>query len=239
MLRLRAARAVRQRGVGLTPPMDATPWLHQDPFRRLPVPARTVLNRAAEVARYQAGEVVFREGEPPESLWVVRRGWVQLVMRTANGKGLTADLSTPDDGLFGLSAFCGMSYLTSAVAATPLVVVRLPAPVVRQLVTAHAAFAAAVVRLFSRRFHHMAEIYATAFAPVELRIVSVLLRLEEAFGATLPVTRRQVAELAGTTVETAIRVTNRLRRDRLLTMRRGEIVLADSVGLSQKLRVAG
>jgi len=215
-----------------------TAWIAQEPFRRLPEPARAALGRAAALARYPAREVIFREGEPPEFLWVVRRGWVQLVMKTAHRKGLTVDLVTPEDGLCGLSAFCGTAYLTSAVAATPAVLVRLPVPAVRRLVTEYPAFAAAVITLFSRRFHHMAAAYTMAFAPVESRIVSVLLRLEEDFGMTLPVTRRQVAELAGTTVETAIRVTNRLRQDHLLRLRRGEIALRDSIGLAQRLRAA-
>lgn len=92
--------------------------------------------------------------------------------------------------------------------------------------------------LESLNAQNLAAAYAMAFAPVAARIASVLLRLGEAFGATLPVTRRQVAELAGTTVETAIRVTNRLRRDQMLRMRRGEIVLRDPAGLRHRLRPA-
>lgn len=215
-----------------------TSWAGREPFDQLPAAARQRLLRAAELAQYARQDVVFREGEPAEFLWIVRSGWIQLVMPTAHRQGLTVDLVTAKDRLCGLSAFCGGVYVTSAVACTPAALVRLPATLVQGQVAEHPAFAAAVVTLYSRRFHHMAAAYAMAFAPVEARVAAVLLRLEEDLGLTLPVTRRQVAELAGTTVETAIRVTNRLRRDRLLRMRRGEIGLTDPAGLAQRLRPA-
>lgn len=182
------------------------------------------------------GVVLFREGEPAESLWILKRGWVRLIKRTADGKSLTLDLVTPKDSLCGLSAFSGARYLASAVAATPIEAVRLAAKKVQQLLQSHAPFAACVTGIFSRRFHHMASSYAAAFAPVEQRIAAVLLRLEEDFGDTLPVTRREVAEMAGTTVETAIRVTNRMRRENLLLMKRGQIVLADPKALAKKIQ---
>ncbi|MBI3615153.1 MAG: Crp/Fnr family transcriptional regulator [Candidatus Omnitrophica bacterium] len=188
------------------------------------------------MSRYPKGAVLFREGEPAEILWVLQRGWVRLVKKTTDSKTLTLDLMTPKDGLCGLSAFSGDRYLASAVAATPVEAVRIPAKSIRAILQSNAPFASCVIGIFSQRFHHMAEAYATAFAPVEQRIASVLLRLDEDFGTTLPVTRRELAELAGTTVETAIRVTNRMRQENLLLMQRKKIILVNPKGLAQKIQ---
>ena len=215
------------------------PWYRKEPFAYLPDDAIRALIGVAKPCRYPRGAVLFREGDPSKELWVLRRGWIALVKRTAHGKTLTLDLATPQDGVFGLSAFSGSPYLASAVAASAVEAVRLPAAQARTLLRTHARFSACVAEEFSRRFHHMAAAYATAFAPVEHRIASVLLRLAEDFGDTLPITRREVAELAGTTVETSIRVTRQMQREGLVSMRRGRITLLNPKALAilQRTRV--
>ena len=212
------------------------PWRSQEPFVHLSDSVIHGLSRVAQVHRTPQGTVLFREGEPAQDLWIIRRGWVRLVKRTTDSKLLTLDLVTPRDGLCGLSAFSGETYLASAITATPVEAVRIPAKAVREILRSDAQFASCVAGIFSHRFHHMLKAYATAFSPVEQRIASVLLRLDEDFGATLPVTRREVAELAGTTVETAIRVTNRMRKENLLLMQRGKIVLMNPKGLARKIQ---
>ena len=215
-----------------------SPWHQIEPFVRLPADVREDLVRAADIHPYPKGTILFQKGELADVLWILQEGWIQLVCRVTPERVLTLDIATPKDGVFGLSAFGAPTYASSAVAATSIIAVRLPAHIVRTLITAHGPFAASVVKIFSQRFHHVAAAYATAFSPVEQRLASVLLRLEEDFGHTLPVTRKQVAELAGTTVETSIRVTNRMRRDRLLLMRRGQIALVNPHGLARKLQAA-
>lgn len=211
-------------------------WHRQEPFIHLSKRDLSELKPTAEPHRYPHGTLLFQEGEPAEALWVIQQGWVRLVKRTTDSKSLTLDLVTPKDRLCGLSAFSGQNYLASAVAVTPIEAVRLPAPALRRLLESNAPFVSCVMRTFSHRFHHMAQAYATAFAPVEQRIAAVLLRLQEDFGITLPVTRREIAELTGTTVETAIRVTSRMRRENLIRMSRGQITLMDLKALSKKLR---
>jgi len=47
---------------------------------------------------------------------------------------------------------------------------------------------------------------------VEQRIASLLLMLASKLGTELPFTRQEIAEMAGTTTETAIRVLSRLAK---------------------------
>lgn len=216
--------------------MGGPSWLQRDPFRHLPESAKRQLSRAAELRHCPQRSVLFREGDPADSLWVIQRGWVQLVKRTADGKTLTLDFVTPRDRICGLSAFNKQGYLASAIATTPVVALRIPAPVVGRLLKEQARFAACVAGIFGQRFHHMAAAYATAFAPVEHRIASVLLRLREDFGRSIPVTRRELGELSGTTVETAIRVTRQMQRDGVLQMSRGRILLLRPEALKRKIR---
>ncbi len=206
-------------------------WYTQGPFKGLPAETRCQLQSAGEEQRFPKRAILFREGEPAIFLFIVRSGWVRLMRKSDDSRVLTLDIVTPKDSLCGLSAFIGGRYVATGQAATPLDTVRLPAEVLKPLLQSHVGLAACLVQLLNQRYHHMAAAYAKAFAPVEQRIISVLLRLEEDFGSTLPVTRREVAELAGTTVETAIRVTNRMKWDQLLQLERGRIILLNHLGL--------
>ena len=210
-------------------------WLRRDPFSHLPESAIRRLGRSAQLRHCPKQSVLFREADPADFLWVIRRGWVQLVKRTSDGKTLTLDLVTPRDGVCGLSAFNGQNYLASAIATTPVVALRLPAQVVRQLLKEQAQFAVCVAGIFGQRLHHMAAAYAVAFAPVEQRISSVLLRLREDFGTSIPVTRRELGRLSGTTVETAIRVTCQMQREGILKTSRGRIFLLHPEALKKKI----
>lgn len=212
------------------------PWYRQQPFVHLSDSVLRELERGAEVHRFPKGTFLFREGRPAETLWVIQKGWARLVKRTTDGKGLTLDLVTPKDHLCGLSAFSGQTYLASAVAVTPIEAVLIPALPLRRILRSNARFASCVMETFSHRFHHMAEAYVMAFAPMEQRIASVLLRLHGDFGTDLPVTRREIAQLTGTTVETAIRITARLRRKGLIQMGWGQVTLIDLKALGEIIK---
>ena len=78
-----------------------------------------------------------------------------------------------------------------------------------------------------------------AFDPVEARLAATLLRLAEREGLrdrhriTLPfhLTRQSLADMTGTTVETAIRIVSRWLKDGLLLDEGGRLVLTDVEGL--------
>ena len=56
-----------------------------------------------------------------------------------------------------------------------------------------------------------------------VRIAYLLLYLYEKFGRVIPETRATIAELAGTSVETAIRITSGLVKRGILATRRGQV----------------
>ena len=213
----------------------ADSWVQQEPFSCLPESAKHHLMRDAHLQRYPVGAVLFREGEPAKKLYLIQSGWVQLTKKIPGARTpLTLDLVTPKDGLCGLTAFIGGCYMATAVAVTPVNAVLLPASALQPLIQRHAELAAEIAQLLGRRYRHTVRAYANAFAPVEQRIAAALLRLREDFGSSLPVTRREVAEMTGTAVETAIRITRQMERQGILEMSRRQIVLLRPEMLAQK-----
>ncbi|MFC1847528.1 Crp/Fnr family transcriptional regulator [Chloroflexota bacterium] len=68
---------------------------------------------------------------------------------------------------------------------------------------------------------------------MEQRLVSVLLMLSSKIGLTLPFTRQDIADMTGTTIETAIRVMSHLRDRGIIRSSRGKITIIDK----EKLRL--
>jgi CRP-like cAMP-binding protein len=67
--------------------------------------------------------------------------------------------------------------------------------------------------------------------PVEHRLCNFLFMLFIKFGTTLSLTREELAELAGTTTETAIRVLSRLKAGGIISSTRGRIVILNQAKL--------
>jgi len=193
------------------------------------------LQAAAERVRFSPGETLFREGEGADRLWLVGSGWVRLQRAVPGGPLLALDIVTARDWFCGLNAFFGGRYIATAVAARPVEGVALPASLLKPLMRTHLSLAVFVAGKLALRYRRANEAYGMAFAPVEQRVASVLLRLEEDFGPVLPVTRREVAELAGIAVETAIRVTGSFQRGGLIRTGRGRVELLSRAALLDKV----
>ena len=202
------------------------------PFIVLPLAELEQAQKLLVERRCAKSEWVFREGDPATMLWIIVKGWVHLVRRSCSGRLVTIFTMTPSDALCGLSAFEQGAYTAGAVAATPCHLVGLPGKYVAALIERYPAFAREILTLERTRIRHMAETMTRAHDPVECRLANTLLCLAEQFGTTVPITHRELAQMAGTTLETSIRTTGRFRRQGLVATQRGKITVTDRARLS-------
>jgi CRP/FNR family transcriptional regulator len=123
------------------------------------------------------------------------------------------------------------------------VVLKIPADPMIALAERHPAFIKEMALMIGRRLRAAHDsVKSLAVDPVEARLAAALLRLaeregtrgKEGEGVTLPfhLTRQSLADMTGTTVETAIRILSRWLRDGLLVDNGGRLVLMDGRGLS-------
>lgn len=183
--------------------------------------------------RYRKGEWIFHEGEPASTVWIILEGWVHLVRESSSGRQVTIFTMTPSDALCGLSAFEQGTYTAGAMAATACRLTGLPGKYVAALIERYPAFAREVLALERLRIRHMADAICQAHEPVDCRLATTLLRLAEQFGPTIPVTHRELAQMAHTTLETSIRTMSRLRGQGIVRTQRGLITITDSDRLSR------
>jgi len=81
----------------------------------------------------------------------------------------------------------------------------------------------ALLRDTCEKLAHANQMRGLSLEQARVRVAHQLLLLSEKFGPVIPQTRAVLAELAGTTVETAIRISNAMARDGVIVTRRGQI----------------
>ncbi len=186
--------------------------------------------------QYQRDDYVFLEGEAPEALFIVKTGKVKVVRHSTDGKDVVLRVAGPGQLLGTVAVFDGSGYPGTAQVIEECMLLVIARNDCLTLVTRYPVFALAVIADLGNRLRSSAEqIRSLAVERVEQRIARTLLKLGASAGADqaegrvieMPLTRQDVADMTGTTVETAIRVMSKFRRAELIKTRRGKVVLVD------------
>jgi CRP-like cAMP-binding protein len=207
-----------------------------DPFRALPATELDRLVALSKPKHYEKGETIYSEGDPADSVWVLQLGRIQIFKYSSAGRPLAIESLGPKE-LFG--TLCrlggnGRNYPCTAVTATPCDVLQILDRTFLDFYNRFPAMVMGVCALCSQRLNEMQGISCAGQEPVEKRIAGILLQLQRTHGTVLPVTKREVAELAGTTVETTIRTVSVFSKKGWVQSSRGKITLKNPAEI-QKL----
>jgi CRP/FNR family transcriptional regulator len=192
--------------------------------------------------QYQKDDYIFLEGEAPEALYFVKTGKVKVLRHSTDGKDVVLRVCGPGGMLGTVGTFDGGGYPGTAQVIEDCAVLVVARNDCLTLVNRYPVFALWVIADLGSRLRSSAEqIRSLAVERVEQRIARVLLKLAETAGTTtpegrvieMPLTRQDVADMTGTTVETAIRVMSKFRRAGLIRTRRGKVVLVDEGALEE------
>lgn len=184
---------------------------------------------------FERQQVLFFEGDPAASLWVMRRGQVRLYKASPSGRVTTLETLGPGRIFGAISALEEETYPASAEAVTAGAAWCLPRSALLQLLAEDSRLGVEVLRIVSSRLREAQQrLHSFAQDAVPARVARAL--LEASCDGDAHVTRRALAEAAGTTVETAIRVLRRFERDGVLQGRVGLVRVLDRAALE---RLAG
>ena len=203
-------------------------------FADVPADDIATLAAVAREERYPAREFLFTEGDTPAWFWLVRTGRVKILRQSRGGKEVVLELLGPGEPFGGMAALEGRPYPASAQAMEASAVVRLPPELIVALARRHPAFVSEMAGMLARRLRTAHDsVKSLASDPVESRLAARLIRLAESEGArdqrglVLPfrVTRKTLADLTGTTVETTIRVLSRWLKKGILEEDHGRLIV--------------
>jgi CRP-like cAMP-binding protein len=204
-------------------------------FSRLGSEDRRRLAAVSRLHLFHRGETVFSEGDPPDHFCTVLSGRVKVFKMTPSGKDVILEIFGAGDPLGAVAAYDGHPFPASAVAIEDSQVLLVPREAFFALLEQHPTL---VRGLLSGLTHRLAEL---AFRLAELtggrvepRFARLFLKLaqeqgrHERGGVFVPValSRQELADMTGTTIETSIRIMSRWGKRRIVvTEKDGFLVL--------------
>lgn len=199
----------------------------------IPLKELNDLARTAVIQDINGGEFVSMDGEHPHFGFMVLSGRLAVVKSTAHGKELTLDLLIPGDCYGILRALEPAELDTSIRGQTDAKLLALPTSQLRSLADKYPTIYRKMATELMRRNKRTNDLaLGLAHSRVESRIIAALLALAPRFGrpsatddqTRIFLTRKELADLTGTTPETAIRVTKNLEREGLLDLTKPGVI---------------
>ncbi len=195
----------------------------------------------AALARFRTlpkGEMVFSQGEPASSLYLVETGLLRVSRLNAAGRELILMLGGPRQLVAGVSAFVlGATYSASCVALEDTSVLALDAAEVRQLIYRSPALAEAVLTHFARRHADLlARMEDLLFSDLNARLAAHLLDQTPPGGCYALPTNSDLAALLGTVPELVSRKLGEFYRQNYIGLHRRSVRILDEEALR---RLAG
>ena len=225
----------------MSPPVETL--LRQNPlYRRLSDEDRRRLAEVSLVRSYPKGAAIFSEGDPSEFLFTIVAGRVKVVKMLPAGKELILEILGPGDPLGAVAAYESRPYPASATAieeATCILVRR--GAFFALLETCPSLVRGLLVGLSFRLLELTQRLAEVAGSRVEARFAHLFLKLADRMGRPahgevlipMALSRQDLADLTGTTIETCIRLMSRWGKEGLVRTEKEGFVLADRAALEK------
>jgi CRP/FNR family transcriptional regulator len=190
------------------------------------------LSRLAIERSFRPDEFVFWEGDAPDYFYVVVEGRIKIAKYSSSGKEFIIAFFGPGEMFGEVAVFEVKPYPASAQAVADTRVLAIKKDAFLSFLATRPQVALEIINVLGGRLRDaQSRLKDLAGERVEQRIAMTLLMLSSKLGLTLPFTRQEIANMAGTTTETAIRVTSQLKERGIIRSVRGKIIILDETKL--------
>lgn len=183
--------------------------------------------------QFSKGDYLFWEGDASDWMYIIKSGKVRVLKSAPTGKELVLEIMTPGDFCGGGAIFAEIQP-ASAQALTLTSTYGLRRIDFLQLLRSHPQVAQHVIVYLGKRLMSAHEMILSLITNrVEQRIAMALVRLAENHGTptsqgiriNIKITRQNIADFVGSTVETTIRVMSRLKKQKIIGSQEGRIII--------------
>ncbi len=199
--------------------------------------------RLAEVAilrAYDKGEALFSEGDPCDFLFTIVRGRAKVVKTLASGKEVILEIFGPGDPIGAVVAYEGRPYPATGIAVEPTSCLLVRRAAFFALLERHPTLVRSFILGLTQRIveltHRIPEV---AGGRVETRFAHLFLKLADKMGVPrhegtfipMALSRQDLADLTGTTIETCIRIMSRWGKGGVMRTEKEGFLLRDRPAL--------
>ncbi len=184
---------------------------------------------------FKKKEKIFSEGDPPDWFYILTGGKIKITKLSHEGKEIIIELISPIDFFGGLAVLKGFPYPANAVAMEDSEIIKISKHNLLKIID---RFPSIMHEITSNIGDRIREFHDTlkniALERVELRIAALLLKLADKIGdktdnnaaiINMKLTKQDIAEMVGTTVETSIRVISKFKKSGIIAEKDGKIII--------------
>lgn len=211
-------------------------------FRALSTEDRARLAEIGSVRAYDKGEELFAEGDPSDFLYTIVAGRVKVIKSIPSGKEVILEIFSAGDPVGAVVAYEGRPYPASAVAIEKTSCLLLRRAPFFALLERHPTLVRGFLLGLTQRIVELTRrIPEVAGGRVETRFAHLFLKLADKMGRPAPegslipmaLSRQDLADLTGTTIETCIRIMSRWGKDGLVRTEKDGFVVVDRRALEK------
>jgi CRP-like cAMP-binding protein len=205
-------------------------------FKKLSPQDRHTVAQAATLKTYEKGQTIFEQAAPPDGFYTIAAGRLKIFKMLPTGKDMILEVFGRGDPLGALAAYDGRPFPASAVALEPTVCVVIPRAVFFRLLEEHPSLVRGLMLGMTVRLveltNRIAELSGTRieprFARLFLKLAGEMSRAERG-GIFIPLalSRQELADMTGTTIETAIRIMSRWGKEDVVRTEKDGFVILD------------
>ena len=214
-------------------------------FQELSAQELEEVNELFSASHFSKGQYIYYEGDKASFLRVVVDGNVKLLQKTDEGREVLIDMLQAGEYFGSLSAMGEDTYTETAVAQTSCCVLAMGLQDLKKVIDQYSSVAASLLEITSQRLNSTRNRVAQITTmPVERRIAHILQELAAKFGERknfglliqLPLSRQEVADMTGTSAETASRIMSKLQDEQIITTGRQWVAITGQEKLDEYLK---
>jgi len=211
-------------------------------FSRLNPSDRAAVAAAATVRHYQKGETIFEQESPSDALYAIISGRVKIFRMMPNGKDLILEVFGPGDPLGAVALYMDRPFPATAAALEDTTCVVIPrATFFRLLETNPSLVRGLLLGLTTRLVELTNRLAELSGGRIEGRFARLFLKLAREMGredrggtfVPLGLSRQELADMTGTTIETCIRIMSRWGKEGIVQTEKDGFVVLDLPALER------
>ena len=216
---------------------DVVDLLRKTPvFRTLSPIDRETVARVTSVRSYNKGHTIFEEGEPSDAFYTIASGRVKIFKMLPSGKDLILEVFGTGDPLGAVAAYDGRPFPASAVAIEDTTCLVIPRPDFFKLLEQHPTLVRGLLLGLTHRLVELTNRLAElSGGTIERRFARLFLKLASEMGrqerggtfVPLSLSRQELADMTGTTIETCIRIMSRWGKQNVVRTEKDGFVVLD------------
>jgi len=211
-------------------------------YRRLSEEDRRRLAEVARVRRYARGETLFNEGDAADVFHTLVEGRVKVFKVSPAGKDVILEIFGPEDPLGAVAVYEERPYPATAVALEDTISILIPRHDFFALLDRYPSLVRGLLLAMTWRLVELTNRLAELTGGrVEPRLARLFLKLADDLGQPqadgvripLSLSRQELADLTGTTIETAIRIMSRWGKEGVVATESDGFVVRDREALEE------